>query len=208
MTVLNAWARGDTALIAVDTECAVGSERGQVEKLYVLPCGRAVLAGRGALTFFNLVAQTIATVRLETRSLDAIAALMLRALPELWRSLPTIIAAYGLPPTDPGPQTLVLLGWSDEAQRMILHEYEIGPDGVKHDTPAYHVAPWHESIDRLTNARTVPAIIDLAESQIRLMRELAPDAAAGGALIVGHLSKTSISVSVVHQLTPGTGERK
>lgn len=208
MTLLNAWARGDTALIAVDTECVVGTQRGHAEKLAVLPSSRAVLACRGVLAFFNLVAQTIATLRLETRSLDAIAALMPQALPELWRNLPTVVAAYGLPPTDPGPQTLVLLGWSDDAQRMVLHEYEIGPDGVKHDTPVYHVAPWHESIDRLTNARTVPAIIDLAESQIRLMRELAPDAAAGGALIVGHLSKTSISVSVVHQLTAGTGERR
>jgi hypothetical protein len=201
MSILNAWAERETALVAVDSE-ALGpnGERMAAEKLFALPLSRAVFSGRGDAGFLTMVALALATGGHKSRSLDYLAGLLPALLPVLARSYPQVAAAQGMPLDRLPPQTVVLVGWSDTAQRMRLCEFEIEGDAVAHATPAHHVAPWDASIDHLTKARTVPDIIDLAEAQVRLMRERAPDAAAGGTLTVAHITRHSITVGPVHQL--------
>jgi hypothetical protein len=189
VSILNVWVERQRALVCVDTQ-GVGNDgtRGDVTKLAVLPHINAVLACRGHLAFLSTCWMMMA---MSSRGFDELVEAMSTILPLAFQNVVQTAGALGVDPATLDRQTLVFVGWSPRAQRMIGREWmqETAAQGfVADDIDPHHIAPWHESMPN-EDPNNAERMQRLAAAQVRSIRENAPHEAAGGRLIVAELTR-------------------
>jgi len=181
----------ERALVCSDSEVrAADGLRQATSKLFPIVHMPAIICGRG-------VAVLMAAIHggaVLTADFDA----LLDAGAELVSiSLEQVIACSGAGLGSLGGQCVVMVGWSARERRMVLAEFNqrAGEIAFDESRPAYHVAPWANSLElRWQGARTVDGMVKLAEAQVRLLRREAPEAAAGGPLVIALLERENIAI--------------
>lgn len=208
MTILNCWITPERALIGTDTEMAVPcgaapeGKRAQCTKLLPLVHLNAVLACRGEAIFFKAVFDAINLSGGD--DLDAVFDAMAGALPGLLSATRDGLRMGGVThATIPDSQTIVLVGWSPRAGRIVGVEWtqETSARGfVADDINPHYIAPWNRSIEPFADPTTPETMMQLARKQVRLMRERAPGAAAGGKLILAELTRDAMTIGSAGEL--------
>ncbi len=161
-----------------------------------IPAIGAVLALRGAASFMALVhAHSQASC---PRNFDELLLGIPAALPVLFQ---LAIDAAGKLKRDPSPLTaeqVFFVGWSDAQQRIIGRSFcqETLAEGfLVEDIETVIIAPWDESQATIPDPSTPILMEALIRAQVRLLHGKAPDAAAGGRLILCEITKDSMTIS-------------
>lgn len=197
MTILNVWVERERALMAVDTEIVMPwGQRHQCAKMIPLIHLNAMIAARGHLVFFAYLFKALHCEALS--DFDALLDRMPRMLPLADEDARKAVRQLGV--TDTGfldNQTIVACGWSAKAGRMFAREWsqdDLARGFISEHVEPFFVSPWDPSIDHIPDPTTHAAMAVLAQAQCKLMREKAPDAAAGGKLIVAEINQRGMQI--------------
>ena len=201
MSIVNAWVGPENAWVGVDTGAThvdgVTREASKMVPLVHLP---AVIAGRGCAAFLPAV---VCNSMLKLLEFDELAAAMPEILRETFDDICKANTDAGKDlPADFDKETIVLVGWSRRRQKMLAFEYvqqnresgflsrSIGP---------YYFSPWIAGRPGplFRHPLDSASMIELAESQICLIDEHAPDAAGGGRYLVAYFDKQRMSIETI-----------
>lgn len=194
MSLITAVHMGDHALISADTEAVFSDgSRGNVSKLLTIPHVNAVIAVRGSLAFLHKAHAEFAGMTCDFDSMAERAELVMSyALAQQGSTEHLDKYAHGA--------EMVLAGYSQEAGRVVIHLFRC--EGIGKDTEAHldvnnAVLPGDMgiSLEGITASRE--GLTELTRRQVKAIREHAPDAAAGGNLIVAEVRPRSIAVESV-----------
>jgi hypothetical protein len=194
VSLLNAWVAPYEAIVAVDTDGAVGDgSRIATSKLLAIPHLNTVLALRGQMAFLTFLHAQCLTSCFE-------------CFDDLNDAMPDLLAAAEQIPEEllvrgaVVGNELVVVGWSERQSRMLGRQFVkrgAMPEFSAKDCEL-HISPW-DGDSMATLPRTAKAVEQLAGAQVRWMRQSFPNAACGGKLILAHVTKKGISM--VHRLT-------
>ncbi len=191
MSILNIWVEPHRVLMCADTITDL-PEGGfaAVSKMMPLVHLNCILAGRGHLSFFALL---FTLCRAKFEDFDVLSA----AMPSVANSAIALLKNAGGADalTDPQAsleeQYIVLAGWSEEAHRMVAHEFRCEAENggfIRTPIPQWYISPWSECIARQNPApKDINAMEKLAREQLELYKERFPNAAAGGRLIAAEI---------------------
>lgn len=193
MSLINAVHMGDHALISADTEAVFSDgSRGNVSKLLTIPHVNAVIAVRGSLAFLQKAHAEFCTMSNFDQMAERAELVMSYALTQQGNTEHLDRYAHGA--------EMVFAGYSQKAGRVVIHL--IRCEGIGHDTEAHldianAILPGNLgiSLEGITASRE--GLIELTSRQVKAIREHAPDAAAGGNLIVAEVRPRSIAVESV-----------
>jgi hypothetical protein len=194
VSLLNAWVTPAEAIVAVDTD-GVGQDGARMpsSKLLPIPHLNAVMALRGQSAFLAFLFLRCISSSFET--FDE----MNDAMPGVLADVDAYLPADKIVSSCRIGNELVLAGWSARRGRMLGRRF-LKRDDMDEFSAAdteLHVAPWHASLEGTpTKAH---AVEKLARAQVRWMREMFPNAACGGKLLVCRLTRKSLTLS--HQAT-------
>ena len=99
-------------------------------------------------------------------------------------------------------QSILLVGWSPERQRMAGWYYEQtdAAAGFSADEVDEHmIAPWDDEIGPAPSPRQLPQMIETAKRQRGWLKHQDPGAAAGGELIAAHVDREGVNMRAVHR---------
>lgn len=193
MSLINAVNMGDHALISADTEAVFADgSRGQVSKLLTIPHLNAVIACRGSLAFLQKAHAEFCTMSNFDQMAERAELVMSYALAQQGSTEHLDKYAHGA--------EMVLAGYSQKAGRVVIHLIRcegIGKDTEAHLDIANAILPGNLgiSLEGITASRE--GLIDLTSRQVKAIREHAPDAAAGGNLIVAEVHQGRVAVETV-----------
>jgi hypothetical protein len=205
VTILNALVAHEHALVVADTEAvtrhpATGEVMaGATTKLFGLPHLRALIAGRGHMLFITSV-YTGALMSGAAR-VDELAAAMPAFLPAAHASVATELAGRRLEVPQFERQSILLVGWSPERQRMVGWYYEqteAGGGFSADEVDEHMIAPWDAEIGPAPEPRQLAEMIETAKRQ-RAWLKRDPAVAAGGELIAAHVDRNGIVLRAVHK---------
>lgn len=193
MSLINALNMGDHALISADSEAVFSDgSRGQVSKLLTIPHLNAVIAVRGSLAFLQKAHAEFCTMPTFDQMAERAELVMSYALAQQGSTEQLDKYAHGA--------EMVLAGYSQKAGRVVIHL--IRCEGIGHDTEAHldianAILPGNLgiSLEGITASRE--GLIELTSRQVKAIREHAPDAAAGGNLIVAEVHQGRVAVETV-----------
>jgi hypothetical protein len=160
--------------------------------MIVLPHLNAVLAGMGACQFMGMV---LPSAWMPVDTLDQLIAEMPARLAEAWATFASFNEAYRANPGEPAShQQIILVGWSASLQKMRAVSYEqTNPQRgfVEQEILGRFCAPWAPEF-----ADIAPGdIMQLVRRQVEHIRRERPNDAAGGALIMAHVTRRSVTTS-------------
>lgn len=193
MSLINALNMGDHALISADSEAVFSDgSRGQVSKLLTIPHVNAVIAVRGSLAFLHKAHAEFCTMSNFDQMAERAELVMSYALAQQGSTEDLDKYAQGA--------EMILSGYSQEAGRVVIHLIRcegIGKDTEAHLDIANAILPGNLgiSLEGITASRE--GLIDLTSRQVKAIREHAPDAAAGGNLLIAEVRPRSIAVESV-----------
>lgn len=191
MSLINAVHMGDHALISADTEAVFSDgSRGNVSKLLTIPHVNAVIAVRGSLAFLHKAHAEFAGMTCDFDSMAERAELVMSyALTQQGNTEHLDRYAHGA--------EMVLAGYSQEAGRVVIHLFRC--EGIGKDTEAHldvnnAVLPGDMgiSLEGITASRE--GLTELTRRQVKAIREHAPDAAAGGNLLIAEVRSRSMAI--------------
>lgn len=205
MSILNTWVDGDRAWIAVDTQTIhhLDGREFEFQKMIPLIHQNAVIAGRGTAAFLPTVFYHVAVSVLQ---FDDLVELMPQILRVAFADMIKGAAAAGIEVADDiEKETIVLIGWSNRHKRMVSVEYT-QLDGLLGWTaqtvgPAYF-SPWIEGMKApdFSDPFNRDSMRQLAELQVRTIKEHAPGAAGGGRYIIAELSRDRMTIETICEL--------
>lgn len=193
MSLINAVHMGDHALISADTEAVFSDgSRGNVSKLLTIPHVNAVIAVRGSLAFLQKAHAEFCTMPTFDQMAERAELVMSYALAQQGSTEHLDKYAHGA--------EMVLAGYSQKAGRVVIHLIRcegIGKDTEAHLDIANAILPGDLgiSLEGITAGRE--GLIELTSRQVKAIREHAPDAAAGGNLIVAEVHQGRVAVETV-----------
>lgn len=193
MSLINALNMGDHALISADSEAVFSDgSRGQVSKLLTIPHLNAVIACRGSLAFLQKAHAEFCTMPTFDQMAERAELVMSYALAQQGSTEQLDKYAHGA--------EMVLAGYSQKAGRVVIHLIRcegIGKDTEAHLDIANAILPGNLgiSLEGITASRE--GLIELTSRQVKAIREHAPDAAAGGNLIVAEVHQGRVAVETV-----------
>lgn len=193
MSLINALNMGDHALISADSEAVFSDgSRGQVSKLLTIPHLNAVIAVRGSLAFLQKAHAEFCTMPTFDQMAERAELVMSYALAQQGSTEQLDKYTHGA--------EMVLAGYSQKAGRVVIHLIRcegIGKDTEAHLDIANAILPGNLgiSLEGITASRE--GLIDLTSRQVKAIREHAPDAAAGGNLIVAEVHQGRVAVETV-----------
>ena len=193
MSLINAVHMGDHALISADTEAVFSDgSRGNVSKLLTIPHVNAVIAVRGSLAFLHKAHAEFCTMSNFDQMAERAELVMSYALAQQGSTEHLDKYAHGA--------EMVLAGYSQKAGRVVIHLIRcegIGQDTEAHLDIANAILPADLGINLEGISASREGLIELTSRQVKAIREHAPDAAAGGNLIVAEVRPRSIAVESV-----------
>lgn len=193
MSLINALNMGDHALISADSEAVFSDgSRGQVSKLLTIPHLNAVIACRGSLAFLQKAHAEFCTMSNFDQMAERAELVMSYALAQQGSTEQLDKYAHGA--------EMVLAGYSQKAGRVVIHL--IRCEGIGHDTEAHldianAILPGNLGISLEGISASREGLIELTSRQVKAIREHAPDAAAGGNLIVAEVHQGRVAVETV-----------
>lgn len=190
MSLINAVHMGDHALISADTEAVFSDgSRGNVSKLLTIPHVNAVIAVRGSLAFLQKAHAEFCTMPTFDQMAERAELVMSYALAQQGSTEQLDKYAHGA--------EMVLAGYSQKAGRVVIHL--IRCEGIGKDTEAHldvnnAVLPGDMgiSLEGITASRE--GLTELTRRQVKAIREHAPDAAAGGNLLIAEVRPRSMAI--------------
>lgn len=193
MSLINAFNMGDHALISADSEAVFADgSRGQVSKLLTIPHLCAIVAVRGSLAFLQKAHAEFCTMPSFDHMAERAELVMSYALAQQGSAEHLEKYAHGA--------ELVLAGYSQKAGKVVIHLFRC--EGIGHDTEAHldvanAILPGDLgiSLEGITASRD--GLTELTRRQVKAIREHAPDAAAGGNLLIAEVRPRSIAVESV-----------
>lgn len=194
MSILNVWIEPDAALVGVDTATGMTREDGtplEFSKMFPIVHANTIVAGRGHSLFLSSLF-VMCNGRGDFDSLVEEMPLLLQLAFDQIKDLPLLA-----PPEGIDRQMIVVVGWSAKLGRMAGRDYiqeDRARGFVASEITPHHLAPWDDSFAGLPDPKTPADMANLASEQVRMMREKAPDAAAGGRFIVAEITQRGMQI--------------
>lgn len=195
MSILNVWIEPEVALVGVDTATSlIGNDGTMLEysKMFPIVHANTVVAGRGNSIFLSTLF-VMCNGRGDFDSLVEEMPLLLQLAFDQIKDLPLLA-----PPEGIDRQMIVLVGWSSKLGRVAGRDFiqeDRARGFVAGEITPHHLAPWDESFAVLPDPKTAQDMLTLYRAQVSFMRENAPQAAAGGRLIVARIARQGMTIA-------------
>jgi hypothetical protein len=161
---------------------------------------RALLSGRGQLFFLTNVYSGL--LLSGATSVDELAAAMPAILPAVHAATMAQLAGGRLEVSDFERQSVLLIGWSRDRQRIVgwsFEQIDPGAGFVAEEVDEFYLGPWDDELGTATAPRQLPQMIETAKRQRDYLKRRHPGAAAGGELIAAHIDRDGVTMRAVHR---------